>query len=256
MPGPRLGSEVRFRDKVVLVTGGAANIGRGAALAFAREGARVMIADYDVIRARDTLADLQDVTEECDWARVDLRHEDQIVRMRDLTLRAFGRIDVLLNNAAMGATDAPLERISCEEWEHAFAGNVRQMFLCAKHVIPEMIRGGGGAIVNAGSIHSVVGGTASIVYGPSKSGIVSLTRHLALYYGPRGVRANCVCPGHILTPKTKELYERADRLVDKYPVGRLGAIEDVVAAYLYLASDDAKFVTGEVLMVDGGYTAH
>src|SRR5437867_3448951 len=126
---------MRFKDKVVLITGGASNIGRAAALAFAREGARVMIADVDVARARDTIADLQDVTDECAWVRVDLRYEDQIARMRDMTLRNFGRVDVLLNNAAMGSTEAPLEAITAEDWDAAFTGNVRHMFLCAKHVL-------------------------------------------------------------------------------------------------------------------------
>jgi NAD(P)-dependent dehydrogenase (short-subunit alcohol dehydrogenase family) len=247
---------VRFTGKTVLITGGAANIGRAAALAFAREGARVMIADLDPFAARDTLADLQEITADCAWVRADVRWEDQVVRMRDATIGAFGRIDVLVNNAALGVTSETIDRITGEDWDLGFSGNVRQMFLCAKHVVPEIARGGGGAVVSTASVQAVIGGTISIAYGPAKAGILNLTRHIAMYYGHRGVRANCICPGHVVTPRTRDLYERDVGLRIKYPIGRLGRIEDVVNAYLFLASEEAAFLTGAVIMVDGGYTVH
>lgn len=246
---------MRFKEKVVLVTGGASNIGRGAALAFAREGARVMIADTDPLASRDALSMLQDVTDHCAWVRTDLAWEDQVIRMRDATVRTFGRIDVLINNAGVGGTEAPLEEVTVEDWESSMTGNARQVFLCMKHVLPVMTAQGGGSIVSASTMQAVVVSTPSLPYIASKAGIIGLTRHVALYYGPRGVRANCVCPGHIVTPRTRPFYDPA-KLLPGYPLGRLGDIDDVVEAYLYLASDDAKFVTGATLMVDGGYSIH
>jgi NAD(P)-dependent dehydrogenase (short-subunit alcohol dehydrogenase family) len=244
---------VRFPDKVVLITGGASNIGRGAALAFAREGARVMIADSDPLASRDALALLQDVTDECAWVRTDLAWEDQVVRMRDATVRRFGRIDVLINNAGIGCTERPLEEITVDEWEAGIAGNVRQTFLCVKHVLPIMLESGGGSIVSTSSVQAVVAGVDSLVYMPAKAGILGLTHHVAFYYGARNVRANVVCPGHIMTPRTRPIYEPLN-LPTAYPIRRIGDVRDVVESYLYLASEDARFVTGATLMVDGGFT--
>ncbi len=246
---------MRFKDRVVLITGGASNIGRGAALAFAREGAKVMIADADPLASRDCLAMLQDITDECDWVRTDLFWEDQIVRMRDATVATFGGIDVLINNAGVGGSEAPLEKITVEEWETAIAGNSRQMFLCAKYVLPVMMERGRGAIVSTATVQAVCVGVQSLCYVASKAGILGLTRHIALYYAKYGIRANCVCPGHIVTPRTKPIFEAAN-LVPAYPIGRLGEIKDVVEAYLYLASDDAGFVNGATFLIDGGYSCH
>lgn len=244
----------RFAGKVVLLTGGAGGIGRAAALAFAREGAHVMIADYEPLGARDALAELQEVTDECAWVRADLRHEDQIARMCSETVRTFGRIDVLVNNAGAAGSLEPLEHVFAEEWDVSFAGNVRQAALCSKYALPEMLRGGGGAIVSTSSIYGVLGGTSSLVYGPAKAGIINLTRHLAFYYGPRNVRASCVCPGHTITFRSKEIFEQDRSLLPKYPIGRLGRTEDIVEAYLYLASEQAGFINGAVLMADGGFS--
>lgn len=246
---------MRFKGKVVLVSGGGLNIGREAALAFAREGASVMVGDLDAIGGRDTLAELQELTDRCAWVRTDIRSEADIVRMRDATLRRFGRIDVLLNNAAVGSTAPPLAQITAADWDFAFAGNVRQMFLTTRHVIPEMVKAGGGAIVNVSTVQAFLSANA-LAYGPSKAGIMNLTRHIALYYGRHGIRANCVCPGHTVTPRNRAAYESDPNLLPKYPIGRLGRMEDIVNAYLYLASDESAFVTGATLMVDGGYSAH
>jgi 3-oxoacyl-[acyl-carrier protein] reductase len=244
---------VRFNGQVVLITGGATNIGRDAALAFAREGARVMIADYDVVAARPTLADLQDVTPECAWVRADLSREDDVIRMRDVTLATFGgRIDVLINNAGTGSTLAPLEDVTVEDWEAAIAGNSRQIFLTTKHVLPVMMEQKKGAIVSTASMQALVGGTQSLVVPPSKAGVIGLTRHVALYYGPHGIRANCVCPGHIYTPKTRPIFGPM-HMEPMYPLRRLGETIDVVNAYMYLASDESAFVTGTTFLVDGGF---
>jgi len=251
---PALARPARFQGKVVLITGGASGIGRMAALAYAREGAKVVIVDADVLRARDTLADLQEVTPDCAWARADLGHEDQILRARDVALETFGRIDVLINNAAIGVTGEPLEKVTAAEWDAGFRGNVRHMVACAKAILPEMVRQGGGAVVNTCTIYGVVGGTSSLLYGPVKAGAIQLTRHIALYYGHQKIRANCVCPGHIVTPKTRAIYEADWSLISKYPVGRLGRMEDIVDAYMYVSSEEASFMTGAVILVDGGYT--
>lgn len=248
----------RFEDKVVLITGGGNNIGRGVALAMAREGARVMIADADIFAARDTIAALQEITEECAWVRTDIFHEDQIARMRDVTLRTFGRVDVLINNVGGGGAIKPLTEMTSHDWDHNFRFNVGQMYSCCRHMIPEMLKTGGGTIVNTGTVFSVIAGSSSIVYTPAKSGIVNLTRHIAMYYGPQ-IRANCICPGHVLTPKTKEDYEaadRAERLTLKYRLQRYCSIEDLTEVYCHLASGDSAFTTGATVMVDGGYSIY
>ena len=238
-----------LKNRTVLITGGGGGLGRAMAEAFAREGARIVL--HDVVPSAREVADRLGGA----FLLADLSDQAAVRQLAaDALAAAGGRIDILINNAAIGVTAEPLEKIRADEWDAGFRGNVRQMVACAKAVLPEMVKQGGGAIVNTCTIYGVTGGTSSLLYGPVKAGAIQLTRHIALYYGKDRIRANCVCPGHIVTPRTREIYERDWSLPQKYPIGRLGKMDDIVEAYLFLTSEESSFMTGAVVLVDGGYT--
>jgi NAD(P)-dependent dehydrogenase (short-subunit alcohol dehydrogenase family) len=172
------------------------------------------------------------------------------------TVAAFGRLDILVNNAGVG-TDGDVVQLPEEEWRRILDVNLTGVFLCCKFAIPQMKRSGGGSIVNIASIAARVGGSVSCVYPASKAGVVALSRNTALEFAAEGIRVNCVCPGHVDTALTYTLKDPQVReaLIGRYPLGRLGTAEEIAGAALFLASDEASFITGSELTVDGGYTA-
>lgn len=243
-----------LRDKVVLLTGGARNIGRGTALALAHAGARVIVADRDPMTARSTLAAIQPLREDCDWVRVNITDEDDVAYLVDRVHKLCGRIDVLINNAGAGGVHGkPPQDLPTASFEASVAGNVRQQFLCCRAVLPIMVAQGGGSIIGTSSIQGVVSANNSPLYSAAKAGVINLMRHIANYYGKYGIRANAVCPGHIVHEHNFERYTRI-QLARRYPLRRLGHIRDIVETYLYLASSRSSFVTGTAVMVDGGFT--
>ncbi len=245
-----------LRERVVLITGGASNIGRGAALAFARAGAHVVIADLDPLAARETVADMQHLSPRSSWVRVNLLEDGEIPYLFERIDERYGRLDVLINNFGIGAVSAPPHETSAEQFDEPVRGNVRQQFLCTREALARMIeQGEGGSIIGTASIHGVVTCHDAPLYDIAKAGVHNLMRHVAKYYGRYGIRANTVCPGHILTERHYERYTDHDAAAP-YPIGRIGTIRDVVQAYLYLASERAAFVSGALLMVDGGLTIH
>jgi NAD(P)-dependent dehydrogenase (short-subunit alcohol dehydrogenase family) len=246
----------RLRAKAAIVTGGGAGIGRAISILFAREKARVAVADIDFSAARATASEITENGGRCLALRTDVRAATDVERMVRDTVAAFGRLDILVNNAGVG-TDGDVVQLPEDEWRRILDVNLTGVFLCCKYAIPQMKASGGGSIVNIASIAARVGGSVSCVYPASKAGVVALSRNTALKFAADGIRVNCVCPGHVETDLTYTLKDPQVReaLISRYPLGRLGTAEEIAAAVLFLASEEASFITGSELIVDGGYTA-
>jgi len=244
-----------IRDKGVLISGGTSGIGLATARRFIDEGARVFLSGATEEEVEKALADLDGSV---DGAGADVVEEQAVAALADHATRFLGRIDVLINNAGIARKSAFLET-DVAAWDRMIAVNLRGMFLVAREVARAMVGDGrGGAIVNMASTNALGGEEEFAGYNASKGGVLQLTRTMAVELGPQGVRVNCVCPGFIDTPLNRALaseeefreYER-----ERIPLGRRGRPEEVASAYLFLASDDASFVHGAALVVDGGQTA-
>lgn len=252
---------MRLAGKNALITGGGSGIGRAMALAFAAEGARVFAADLRAEDAEETAKQVRQAGGDAAAFRADVSHSEDVQAMVAACLDRYGRIDVLCNNAGVGSTQTVVDTPE-ELWEHVFAVNARGPFLCCKYTIPHMIEAGGGVIVNTASAAGLVGIKNRAAYCASKGAVVSLTRAIAVDHVQQKIRCNCICPGTVDSPWVGRLLDAAPdpvaervALVARQPMGRLGRPEEVAKAAVYLASDDADFVTGSALVIDGGLTA-
>ena len=243
---------MRFKDKVVIVTGGASGIGEASVRAFAREGAKVVIADF--ADHGQALAD-ELGADKALFIKIDVTDSEAVQARITQTVAQFGRLDVMFANAGIAA-DGPIDELEESAWQRTIDINLGGVYLCDKYAIQQFLKQGGGVIVNCGSIHSHVGKRGVTAYAAAKGGVKLLTQTLGIEYGAKGIRVNAVCPGYIDTPLLSHIPDDAkDKLVALHPMGRLGRAEEVANAVLFLASDEASFVTGSSLMVDGGYTA-
>jgi NAD(P)-dependent dehydrogenase (short-subunit alcohol dehydrogenase family) len=241
--------------KVTLITGGASGIGRATAVAFAREGAPVVITDVDVAGGEATVHLITTQGGEARFVRADVSQAADVEALIRHAVAAHGRLDCAVNNAGVYST-SPVVDTTEEEWERVIRTNLTGVWLCMKYEIPQMLTQGRGAIVNSASMVGLVAGSGA-AYTASKHGVVGLTKSAAVAYAQRGIRINAVCPGLIRSPMTEPFWAgdppRATPFIARHPMGRAGLPEEVAAAVVWLCSDAASFVTGHMLSVDGGY---
>ncbi len=250
----------RLAGKVALITGAGNGMGRAAALLFASEGARVVVADALDQSGHATVEAVADAGGEAAFVHVDVTDENEVAAMIDFAVATFGSLHVLYNNAGiMPGDDGGTTETGVPTWDRVMAVNLRGVWLGCKHGIPAMVGSGGGSIVNVASFVALMGAaTPQIAYTASKGGVLAMTREIAVEWARRGVRCNALCPGPIDTPLLAELMadpEWARRRLVHIPMGRPGRAEELAKAALFLASDDSSYMTGASLVVDGGITA-
>ena len=246
-----------FEQKVALVTGGAFGIGKATALAFAKRGAKVVVAD--VIEDQQVVKEIIALGGTAIFIKCDISKKDDVSEMVNLTLKTFGAIDFAVNNAGIEGANAPTHECTEENWDKTISINLKGTWLCMKHEIPVMLKQKKGAIVNIASIAGLIGFPGLPAYVVSKHGIIGLTKTAALEYAKQGIRINAVCPGVIKTQMIDRVTGK-DKTVEKQyedmePVGRMGTPEEVAEAIVWLCSDAASFVTGNAMAVDGGWIA-
>lgn len=245
--------------RVAIVTGGAAGIGLATALAFARRGAAVVIADRPVSAGERTASGLRDEGHQALFIPTDVARGDDVAHMVAAPLDTFGRLDWAFNNAGIEGPSVPLTEVAEDDWDRVMEVNLKGVWLCMRDEIPAMRASGGGAIVNCASIAGLVGFPGAAAYVASKHGVVGLTRTAALENAASGIRVNAICPGIIHTAMI-DRYTHGDRGIEAQlaagePVGRMGTPEEVADAAVWLCSSEAGFITGIALPVDGGWTA-
>jgi NAD(P)-dependent dehydrogenase (short-subunit alcohol dehydrogenase family) len=251
---------MKLKDKVAIVTGASKGIGWGVATVFAQEKAKVVVVARNAKAGEPTAKDIRDKGGNAIFIPCDVSDEEQVKTMVDKTLSIYGQIDILVNNAGIGTYKSVLDTTS-EEWDRCLGINLKGVFLCSKYIIPHMQAKGKGTIINVSSVHAhaTVGGVAP--YAASKGGITALTRNMAIDYGPT-IRVNAIAPGWVLTPLIEDIFNSYDDPVQqrqsveqRQVMKRIGTPEDIGYAAAFLASDEASFITGTQLFVDGGLTA-
>ena len=249
-----------LKDKVAIVTGGGAGIGQAIARRYAREGARVTIAEIDRCAGEATLETIEAAGGEALFVQTDVAVEDQVKAMVEATLARFGRIDILVNNAAVivSQKEARAHELTNEVWDRTMNVNLRGYWLCSKYVIPSMLQQGGGSIIFIASPTGMLGFTRLTAYSTSKGGVLGLMRAMAADYAPDHIRVNAIVPGTMDTPMNAEELsdpEMRKKYIAMAPAGRLGVGDDVSGMALFLAGDDSDYCVGGIYMVDGGLTA-
>lgn len=252
---------MRLAGKVIFVTGAGSGMGKVAAQVFAREAAQVVATDNATGPLEETVEEVRAAGGSIIGLPGDVSADEDVQRAIAEGVRAFGRLNVLYNNAGiMPADDTSVEETSEAAWARVLDVNLKGVFLCCKYGIPELLRAGGGSIINIASFVALVGCTVpQDAYTASKGGVLALTRSLAVQYGRRGIRANAICPGPIETPLLRRLWqseEERDKRLNRIPLGRFGTAEDIVNAGVFLASDESSWITGTTFMVDGGITVN
>jgi NAD(P)-dependent dehydrogenase (short-subunit alcohol dehydrogenase family) len=248
---------LRLQGQVAIITGGAKGIGGATARRLAEEGAAILIADIDVDAADANAARIRGAGGAVETLGTDVTVPRDLERMVERAMRSWGRLDILVNNAVAPYEQGGAEQVSEEGWDAGMSLLVKSMFLAVKHAVPELRRGGG-AIVNVASVHGLLQAPGRLVYEVGKTAVIGLTRQLATEYGPDGIRVNAICPGHILTERLQARWEgnpEGLRFFERqYPLRRCGTALDVANAIAFLCSDQAAFITGHALVVDGGLT--
>lgn len=257
----------RLSQKVAIVTGAGAGIGAAAATRFAAEGASVVCADVAADRAEQTASRIRDNGGMAIGVATDVSRSAQVRALVDRTVAEYGRVDVLYANAGVGGVGTAIDTGE-EEWQRVIGVNLTGVWLCCKYVLPHMVSAGSGSIVNQASIGGLRGVPAVAAYSAAKAGVIGLTRQMALDYGPAGVRINAIAPGTVPTRLVQDIWasgaglvsadgleEQVARASELYPLRRVGTPDDIANLALFLASDEAAWVTGSVYVVDGGKTA-
>jgi len=249
----------RFHNKVALVTGGSSGIGRATAIAFAREGAKVIVACRRQPQGEETVRMIEETGSIGKFVQTDVSRAADVGRMVSETIHAFGRLDFAFNNVGIAESPKAFVDQPEEVFDQVMGATVKGVWLCLKAEIPPMLKGGGGAIVNMGSIASVIGTPGAPIYTASKHAVIGLTKSTALEFSKSGIRINAICPGAIETESLAGYFHQnpdvKKTMVAGHPIGRLGQPEEVAKAVLWLCSEEAAFMIGQSLLLDGGYTA-
>ncbi len=248
-----------LQGKVALVTGGGSGIGRATALRLAREGAKIMIADYVAEGAERTVKMVKEAGGDANCIAVDVSVTKQVEAMVAKTVETYGRIDCAFNNAGIEGAIGDTANCTEENFDRVIAIDLKAVWLCMKYEIPQMLKQGGGSIVNTASIAGLLGFNFLPAYTAAKHGVIGLTKTAALEYAQKNIRVNCVCPGVIRTPMVERAIDKggfteADVIAGE-PIGRLGKPEEIAEGVLWLLADSASFVTGHPLVIDGGWAA-
>ena len=249
--------ETIFKGKVAIVTGGTSGIGKATAIAFAEKGATVVIVDW--IENEETLNLIKASGGEAIFVKCDVSKATEVKAMVEKTIAAFGRIDYAFNNAGIEGTNAKTADCTEENWDKTIGVNLKGIWLCMKYEIPEILKQGKGVIINCASVAGLIGFGGLPAYVASKHGIIGLTKTTALEYAKQGLRVNAVCPGVIQTPMIDRITGKIKETIEEFkglePIGRFGLPEEIANAVLWMCSDEASFVTGHAMVVDGGFVA-
>ena len=242
----------KLQNKVAVITGGASGIGAATAKLFVSEGAKVVLVDLNEEKGKAFEAELKALNAEALFVKANITSEEDVANIFKQTIEAFGKVDVVFNNAGIGRVQ-PSHDLEYSEWRNIVNVDLDGVFLVAREAIREMLKAGGGTIVNTASMYGWVGSPGSAAYNAAKGGVINLTRSLALEYAEQNIRVNSLSPGFIDTPIIPE--ESKQVLASMTPMKRLGQAEEMAKAVLFMASDDSSFMTGNSLIIDGGYTA-
>lgn len=248
--------KMRLKDKLAIITGGGTGIGRGIALEFSKEGARVVVSGRRIEPLNETVNQIQAQGGTAITIQADVSSSKQVNQMVEKIITEFGRIDILVNNAGIYLPHDALSTTE-KEWDKVMAIDLKGVWLCSKACLPQMLKQGEGKIINISSIAGLIGFEQSAAYCAAKGAVNNLTRQMALDYASRGINVNAIAPGVIETEMTKPylaIENEKKTLMEKTPVGRVGVPQDIAYAAVYLASSESDFVTGQVLVVDGGWT--
>ena len=242
-------------EKTAIVTGGGSGIGRAAALRFAKEGARVVVADIDSKNGEGTVNYIREHEGSAIFVKTDVSEPVQIKQLVEATTNTYGGLHIMFNNAGVGNSEVRSVDLTVEEWDRVVDINLKGVFLGIKYAVPELIKSGGGAIINTSSLLGLIGQKFVSAYNASKAGVVVLTQNAALEYGKYNIRVNAIAPG-VIDTKIIDNWKQDERkwpiISRAYALGRIGTPEEVANAVLFLASDEASFITGTTLSVDGG----
>jgi len=248
----------RFADKVALVTGGSSGIGRATALAFARDGAKVVIAARRENLGQAVVQEIKKEAGEAIFIKTDVTRQPDIENLFIKIMENYGKLDYAFNNAGVGGPMSRLAKETTETWDLVMNTNLRGVWLCMKYEIQQMLRQGGGAIVNTASTVGISGSPGSAIYSASKHGIIGLTKSAAADYATKNIRINAVCPGPIMTPMLEEMFAARPAMKEVYHstilMGRFGIPEEIAGAVLWLCSNEASFMTGYSIIIGGGQT--
>ena len=249
----------RLMNKVVLVTGAGSGIGKASALAFAREGAKVIVADTIAEDGEDTVDSIKRAGGEASFVRTDVSKATEVESMVNRTIETYGHLDCAYNNAGVVISPRLTPETSEKDWDHVINVNLKGVWLCMKYEIPQMIKSGKGAIVNASSMLGLIGLAKRSAYAASKHGVIGLTKVAALEYAHAGIRVNAICPAVVRTPLVESIMqsdpEAESQLISMIPMKRLGTLEEIAEVVIWLCSDASSFVTGHAMLVDGGAVA-
>lgn len=243
---------MKLKDKVVIITGAGRGIGRQSAISLAREGAKVVVCDRDAENVAEVVKKIEAAGGEAMEGTVDVTDRPQLSELTERVVSKWGRIDVLINNAGITA-DSTLAKMTEEQFDRVIDVNLKGVFNCTQAVVPKMVEQGKGKIINTTSVVGLYGNFGQTNYAATKAGVIGMTKSWAKELARKGVTANAVAPGFIMTEMTAAMPEKVLTMMkEKTPVGRLGQPEDIAKAYVFLASDDSDFINGHVLSVDGG----